>query len=392
MKSFDQKNIRKCNVRKGTGKRKERVSKECLERLMGQVRSLADATGKHPESRTDIDPIRVASDCTGLGSEIIALALLGLLPRVKSVHWSENDKQKQKLYRCVCEKLKHKVGPLDVDMTQRSFDLDGCTSNSRNVDLYVAGYPCPSFSTLGRKRGGLDPRGLIPLYGLQWIIKEQPKACVLENVAGLLHKKHRLYVAFLREILAKMGYVVFKKKMSTLEYGIPQSRCRVYIVAIRADAKKEKFKWPHEIKFSKSWLKTFLETSKKGQEKMTLANYENKYGATSIWNDAYVLDIGSSDGFQSAKPHRVPCLTRSRMKGKESGYYIPRLLRRLNSVEGARLQGIPSHLAAPTVKATSEGSLWGQYVFEHPWKSDFSHIGGHWQSGAQQFFGSMGRK
>jgi len=72
-------------------------------------------------------------------------------------------------------------------------------------------------------------------------------------------------VAFLRESLAKMGYVIFKKKISTLAYGIPQSRCRVYIAAIRADAKKEKFKWPHEIKFSKSWLKTFLETSKKGQ-------------------------------------------------------------------------------------------------------------------------------
>ena len=95
----------------------------------------------------------------------------------------------KKLYRCICENLKHKVGPLDVDMTQRSFDLDGCTSNTGNVDLYVAGYPCPSFSTLGRKRGGLDPRGIIPLYGLQWIIKEQPKACVLENVAGFLDKK-----------------------------------------------------------------------------------------------------------------------------------------------------------------------------------------------------------
>ena len=71
-------------------------------------------------------------------------------------------------------------------------------------------------------------------------------------------------MAFLRESLAKMGYVMFKKK-STLAYGIPQSRCRVYIAAIRADAKKEKFKWPHEIKISKSSLKTFLDTTKKGQ-------------------------------------------------------------------------------------------------------------------------------
>ena len=74
----------------------------------------------------------------------------------------------------------------------------------------------------------------------------------------------------------------------------------------------------HEIKFSKSWLKTFLETSKKGQEKMTLLkNYENKYGATSIWNDAYVPDIGSSDGFQSAKPHRVMFDTQQNERKRE---------------------------------------------------------------------------
>ena len=202
----------------------------------------------------DTGPIRVASDCTGLGSEIIALALLGSLPRVESVCWSETDEDKQKLYRCICAQLKHEVGTLEMDMTERSLVLGGCTSKPRNIDLYVAGYPCPSFSALGRKRGGLDPRGVVPLYGLQWIIKEQPKACILENVAGLLHKKHADYVAFLREILTKMNYVLFKKKMATLGCGIPQSWCRVYIVAIRADAKKEKFKWPKEIKFSKSWL------------------------------------------------------------------------------------------------------------------------------------------
>ena len=74
-------------------------------------------------------------------------------------------------------------------MTERSLVLGGSTSKPRNIDLYVAGYPCPSFSALGRKRGGLDPRGVVTLYGSQWIIKEQPKACILENVAGLLHVK-----------------------------------------------------------------------------------------------------------------------------------------------------------------------------------------------------------
>ena len=133
------------------------VAKELFEQLMGKVRSSADASGKHPASGKDTGSmsIRVASDCTGLGSEIIALALLGLLPRVISVAWSDIDKEKRKLYRCVCAKFKHEVGTLEMDMTQSNLELDGCTSKSRNVDLYVAGYPCPSFSTLGRKKEAL---------------------------------------------------------------------------------------------------------------------------------------------------------------------------------------------------------------------------------------------
>ena len=46
--------------------------------MMGQVRSLADAA-ELVKKTMDTGPIRVASDCAGLGSEIIALALLGLL-------------------------------------------------------------------------------------------------------------------------------------------------------------------------------------------------------------------------------------------------------------------------------------------------------------------------
>ena len=190
MKSLPTRTVTRFNVRKEKTRNKPVVTKETFEKMMGQVRSLADAIEKETRSRKDTDVIRVASDCTGLGSEIIALALLGLLPRVDSMCWSEIDEDKQKLYRCICAQLKHEVGTLEMDMTQRGLDLDGCTSKPRNIDFYVAGYPCPSFSVLGRKHGGLDPRGLIPLYVLQWTIKEQPKACILENVAGLLHKKH----------------------------------------------------------------------------------------------------------------------------------------------------------------------------------------------------------
>ena len=85
----------------GKPRKKPVITKETFEKMMGQARSLADAA-QLVKKTMDTGPIRVASDCAGLGSEIIALALLGLLPRVESVCWSETDEDKQKLYRCIC--------------------------------------------------------------------------------------------------------------------------------------------------------------------------------------------------------------------------------------------------------------------------------------------------
>ena len=63
----------------------------------------------------------------------------------------------------VSVQLRHEVGTLEMDMTKRSLVLGGSTSKPPNIDLYVAGYPGPSFSALGRKRGGLDARGVVSL-------------------------------------------------------------------------------------------------------------------------------------------------------------------------------------------------------------------------------------
>ena len=110
MKSLTRRKIKSFNVPKDKGppgkpRKKPVITKETFEKMMGQVRSLADAA-ELVKKTMDTGPIRVASDCAGLGSEIIALALLGLLMFAaksgKCVCWSETDEDKQKLYRCIC--------------------------------------------------------------------------------------------------------------------------------------------------------------------------------------------------------------------------------------------------------------------------------------------------
>ena len=116
----------------------------------------------------------------------------------------------------------------------------------------MAGYPCPSYSVLGKKKGVQDPRGQIGLYGLEYICHHKPSCVVLENVKGLLQKKHQQFRQLIKDVLEKLGYTLRLKLHSTLDYGIPQSRQRVYIVALLKDAIVTRFHWPKKVEFKKN--------------------------------------------------------------------------------------------------------------------------------------------
>eukprot|EP00435_Cladocopium_sp_Y103_P057179 s1796_g19.t1 len=147
------------------------IQAEKVEEMMRLLRNLARHKSKEafPDSaglNRHQKCIRVATDCIGLGSDIIAFAVLGLLPKVQSVWWSDNDPEKQQLYQSLCNELGHSPGKLEENMTKRSLSLNGGTSRdvplhgrTCDADVYIAGYPCPSFSSLGRKKGTLDRRG-----------------------------------------------------------------------------------------------------------------------------------------------------------------------------------------------------------------------------------------
>jgi site-specific DNA-cytosine methylase len=61
----------------------------------------------------------------------------------------------------------------------------------KDLDLYVAGFPCQTFSAQGKNAGTRDPRGRIVGYVIRYIDVGRPKAFVLENVKGILMKRHR---------------------------------------------------------------------------------------------------------------------------------------------------------------------------------------------------------
>jgi DNA (cytosine-5)-methyltransferase 1 len=101
-------------------------------------------------------------------------------------------------------------------------------------DLLVGGFPCQPFSHAGHKRGFEDTRGTL-FFDVQRIIKrKRPKVVLLENVRGLLsHDKGHTFGRIVEILSAE--YVVHHALLNARDYGLPQNRIRIYIVAIRSD-------------------------------------------------------------------------------------------------------------------------------------------------------------
>ncbi|MDQ1247365.1 MAG: (cytosine-5)-methyltransferase 1 [Actinomycetota bacterium] len=108
------------------------------------------------------------------------------------------------------------------------------------VDLLAGGVPCPPFSKAGRQLGGDDERDLFPV-ALNLVEAIDPKAVMLENVRGLLDPKFAEYRAGVEKRLADR-YRVSWKLLNASDFGVPQLRPRVIMVAIRND--QGVFSWP----------------------------------------------------------------------------------------------------------------------------------------------------
>jgi DNA (cytosine-5)-methyltransferase 1 len=113
------------------------------------------------------------------------------------------------------------------------------------VDLIAGGVPCPPFSTAGKQLGKDDERDLFPA-ALRVVRKIDPKAVMLENVSGLLEPKFKSYRDLIDLELRELGYTTFWRLISCSDYGVPQLRPRVILVALKQKY-ADKFCWPDQI-------------------------------------------------------------------------------------------------------------------------------------------------
>ena len=100
-----------------------------------------------------------------------------------------------------------------------------------DIDLICGGFPCQSFSIAGLRRGFQDDtRGTLFFEIARIAAVKRPPFLLLENVPGLLsHDKGRTFATILGA-LDELGYDVAWQILNSKDFGVPQSRKRVYIV------------------------------------------------------------------------------------------------------------------------------------------------------------------
>lgn len=169
--------------------------------------------------------------CAGAGGQSLGLEQAGFEP----VALVENDAH-------ACATLRANRPAWNV-VEQDVTTFDG--TPFRGVDLLAGGVPCPPFSVAGLQKGADDERDLFPQM-LRLAEETQARAVMIENVRGLLDASFASYRAGLNRKLEALGYTPSWKLLNASDYGVPQLRPRVVIVALRpADA--ERFAWPDPV-------------------------------------------------------------------------------------------------------------------------------------------------
>jgi len=119
-----------------------------------------------------------------------------------------------------------------------------------SADVVIGGFPCQDFSVAGKRKGMTSERGNLYKQMKRVIELVKPKIFIAENVKGLTNLGDALSVITDEFSNASTKYEVDYEILMAPNYGIPQSRQRVFIIGVREDVakkmkgKENKFKFP----------------------------------------------------------------------------------------------------------------------------------------------------
>lgn len=147
---------------------------------------------------------------------------------------------------------------IDENHFHQNISFLDATQYKDNIDLYVGGSPCQSFSIVGKRGGFEDTRGTL-FYEYARVLKEcQPKYFIYENVKGVLSHDNGQTWNTMKNVFEDTGYKFKDYILNAKDFGIPQHRERLFVIGFKDHDDFEKFQDPKTVK-SKYKMLDFLE-------------------------------------------------------------------------------------------------------------------------------------
>lgn len=129
-------------------------------------------------------------------------------------------------------------------------DINNYVDDIPKHDVLLAGFPCQPFSMMGSQKGFDDERGTLFFTIEQILKKHNTKIIVLENVKNLeTHDKGKTFTKMKSILEDKLGYKLYHNVLNSADYGLPQTRRRLFLVGFNKTFYEEnrvyeKFQFP----------------------------------------------------------------------------------------------------------------------------------------------------
>jgi DNA (cytosine-5)-methyltransferase 1 len=202
---------------------------------------------------------------------------------IETVFVSEWDEHAQKTYKANFASPEKIFG-----------DITEIHENSiPQFDICLAGFPCQAFSLAGQRKGFKDnfkgmARGTLFFDVVRICALHKPQVVFCENVKGLtIHDKGRTY-SIIKGALTEIGYTVHESVLNSRDFGVPQNRERIYLVAFRDGIDSSTFAFPRPTDSSKK-IRDIIE--------------ENPVSAKYYLSDTYMETLRRHKARHEAKGH-----------------------------------------------------------------------------------------
>lgn len=150
------------------------------------------------------------------------------------------------------------------------------------IDMLFHGSPCQDFSVAGKNKGGdvaSGTRSSLMYETLRLVEKSLPKAVIWENVKGLLSENHSHNFENYINNMNYLGYTSSYQVLNSLDFGIPQSRERVFVIS---QLNGEVFNFDKLERTEYPLLKEFIATSSMIDVTDKVLAYNNKFNSIKL--------------------------------------------------------------------------------------------------------------